>query len=65
MWYYPTITRNGEKFFVVSPAWGKYELSPTKHGYLWETEESCRSDNRWHHLIQPGDEVKYVRTYQA
>jgi len=67
MFYFVTIHRDGQVFYVVSPAWGKYELSPTKdvNTYLWETEDSARADARWRHLVQAEDEIVFVRTYKC
>lgn len=65
MFYFVTITRNGQLFYVVSPKWGKYELSPTKdkNTYLWTSQENAEIGVK--HLIQEGDKVEYHRTYRS
>ena len=63
MFYFIVIIKNGEKYYVTSPSYGKFALSSVKENlYLWETEESCKKDARWQHLIEDG-EVKYYRHY--
>lgn len=67
MFYFVTITRNGEKFYVISPNYGAYNLAPSKvmNTYLWTSEESARSDERWRYLIRPGDVIEYNRNYSS
>lgn len=63
MWYYVKINNQ----FVMSPNFGKFELSPEKtmYCYMWETEAGAERDTRWQHLLSDGDEVQYVRVYRA
>jgi hypothetical protein len=66
MFYYVLIVRKGETFHVASPKFHEFELQAgkdSKNRYLWESMESCKEDKRWQHLIQEGDEVKYLHTY--
>lgn len=65
MFYFVTIDRAGQEYYVVSPAYGKFELSKFRtHLFLWETEAAAIADGRWQHLIQDDDEVKYNRRYR-
>jgi len=66
-WYFITITRNGQKFYVISPKWNQYELSATKekNTYLWTSEETARAEPKIQALIQDGDEVAYVRSWKG
>jgi hypothetical protein len=67
MWYFITIIRAGQTWYVISPNYGAYALAPSRerNTYLWETEASARADSRWQHLIQPGDDVRYNRIYRG
>lgn len=66
-WYYITVTRKGQTFYVISPKWHVYELSliKEKNTYLWDSKESAEADKNVTHLFQPGDEINYVRTYKG
>lgn len=67
MYWFITITRGNLKFYVVSPSYGKYDLSLTmdRNTYLWVSEDSARNDQRWQHLIEKNDTVAYHRTYRC
>jgi len=77
-YYYVSITRNGQQFYVTSPHYKVYELEEgdwnkklnqgktgQRPAYLWMTEEDCKKETRWRDLLQDGDEVSYIRTYRS
>lgn len=60
MWYYVKI--NGQ--YVVSPRYGVCTLSSDKKGlFLFQTQDSAKVNTE--HLVQSGDDVQILRTYNS